>query len=108
MGREGAIVEEVDGELLATIGRPEEATEGGFVLFEVDEEASVGGPATEGQSASGIGEGIDLGDHLELVAEGADEEEEEPIFVEGGDISAGAFVGVASAWPVDLGGGVEH
>ena len=33
LGREGAIVEEVDGELLATIGRPEEATEGGFVLF---------------------------------------------------------------------------
>jgi len=108
LGREGAIVEEVDGELLATVWGPEEATEGSFVLFEVDEEASVGGAATEGQAASGIGEGIDLGDHLELVAEGPDEEEEEPIFVEGGDIAAGAFVGVAPAWPIDLGGGVEH
>lgn len=77
-------------------------------MFEVDEESSVTGTTTEGQATTSQGEGIDLGDHLELVAKGADEEEEEPIFVERGDISAGAFVGVASAWPIDLGGRVEH
>ena len=57
------------------------------MLFEVDEESSVTGTTTEGQATTSQGEGIDLGDHLELVAKGADEEEEEPIFVERGDIS---------------------